>query len=397
MEKQILSALFQSREAYDTIRAYLDVDDFSDRGQILYKKAAHFYDNDSECTEINKDLILPQIEREIPKHVDVFKRLLDSFEHVSVPNLVEEIVELKRHRASLELAAALHEGNHAQVKDLIDLYEQYSAGVLREDDEEVQVYTGQNITDLVSSVNTGQQIQIYPLSLNAHLEGGVPRQTHIIVFAQPEMGKSLFSVNMAVGFCKQGLKVLYVGNEDPATQMMMRFVTRFSQMNKYDVLKSPAEAQARALGDGYNNLIFVSLPSGTIAEIEKYMRQYKPDVVVVDQIRHLNFHGVQGEVEQLTRAGKAMRRLGKKYNCVICSVTQAADSANNKLVLDQGDVYMSNTSLPGDADLLIGIGANDGYKSQNRRMLSPCKNKINGNHESLPVAIDPTISKVISL
>lgn len=397
MEKQILSALYQSREAYDTIKMYLDENDFSDKGQILYQKAAHFYDNDNEATTIDKELVLSQLEREMPKHFDMFKRTIEGFGHISVPNLREEIISLKRHSTSLDLSAALMEGNHGKVTDLIDLYQQYSSGVLKEEENEVQVFTGQSISDLVAESSSGNLVQVYPLSLNEHLEGGVPRQTHIIVFAQPEVGKSLFSINMAVGFCKQGLKVLYVGNEDPAPQMMMRFVTRFSQMNKYEIIKHPADAQAKAVDQGYENLIFVSLPSGTIGEIEKYIRTYSPDVIVVDQIRHLNFYGVQGEVEQLTRAGKAMRRLGKKYNCVVVSVTQAADSANNKLILDQGDVYMSNTSLPGDADLLIGLGMNENFKGQNRRMVSPCKNKLNGNHEPLPVAIDPTISKVISI
>jgi hypothetical protein len=92
-----------------------------------------------------------------------------------------------------------------------------------------------------------------------------------------------------------------------------------------------------------------------------------------------------------------MRKLIKKYDLVGVSVTQAADSATNKLVLERGDVYMSNTSLPGDADVLLGIGANDEYKGMSRRMMSLSKNKPGQCHPHFPVLVDEKLSKVISI
>ena len=100
---------------------------------------------------------------------------------------------------------------------------------------------------------------------------------------------------------------------------------------------------------------------------------------------------------QLTVAGRAMRSLIKRHNLVGISVTQAADSASRKAVLDIGDVYMSNTSLPGDADLMIGIGGTPDQVENGYRMISLPKNKLTGDHEPRSVEFNKFLSKYSSL
>jgi archaellum biogenesis ATPase FlaH len=394
MEKKILSCLFNSRGGYDKTTDILNESDFSDQGIILFELAKEFYEADTNASQIDTDIILSRIERKYPKHLDTFKHIINTLPEVSDINLIEELKAHKQHVVGMKLSSALLSSNHEEIRDLIERYTNLDT---TQDTNKTEVYINTSFSDIIQSVQSDNLLRVYPLSFNEHLDGGVPLQTHIVVYAEPEVGKSLFNINAAAGFCKDGHKVLYVGNEDPKDQMLMRFATRMSGMNKYEIIKNPQEAQSRANDNGYGNLIFGSTETGTVGEIERLIEVYRPRVVIVDQIRHLNFPNITGEVEQITRAGKAMRALGKKYNTVQISVTQAANSASGKLILDMGDVYMSNTSLPGDADILLGIGANEQYKQQGRRMLSPCKNKINGNHESLAVAVDPTISKVISI
>lgn len=396
MEQSLLGAIFHSREAFDELATFLSREDFSDKGQILFDQIAQYYEADPQAKKVETSLLLPRLERTFPKHFDMFKHIVERLEPSSTPNLKQEILEQKRHVTAMKLSSALLENKRTDIRDLIEMYQAYEAGALETEDER-EIFIGRKVSDIVQAVAPDKLIRVYPLSLNQQLEGGVPPQTHMVVYATPEAGKSLFSINMAAGMCKDGNRVLYVGNEDPAVQMMLRFLSRMSGLNKTDILKNPAEAEARAMDKGYENLIFTGVAEGTISEIEYLIHEYRPAALIVDQIRHLRFPGVTGEVEQLTRAGKAMRRLGKKENLVVLSVTQAADSASNKLVLDQGDVYMSNTSLPGDADILIGIGMNKEYEAMNKRMLSPCKNKISGNHDPIPVAIDKPLNKVISI
>ena len=78
------------------------------------------------------------------------------------------------------------------------------------------------------------------------------------------------------------------------------------------------------------------------------------------------------------------------------SVTQAGESAQNKLVLSMGDVEWSNTGIPGAADLMIGIGLDDEYLSTDKRMLSIPKNKVNGRHGAFPTWINPKRTSFLS-
>ena len=80
--------------------------------------------------------------------------------------------------------------------------------------------------------------------------------------------------------------------------------------------------------------------------------------------------------------------MGKRYNCVIVSITQAGDSADQKQVLGMGDIDWSNTGIQAAADLLIGIGTTDELERQGKRWITLCKNKVGGRHASFPVKVD---------
>ena len=78
------------------------------------------------------------------------------------------------------------------------------------------------------------------------------------------------------------------------------------------------------------------------------------------------------------------------------SITQAGESADMKLRLNMGDVEWSNTGIPGAADLMIGIGLDAEFEATDRRMLSVCKNKVNGAHGAFPCWIEPSKTAFLS-
>lgn len=397
MERKILGALVSNREAYDTLDGLVSDFDFSELGKIVYKEIAEYYEADASAVSVDVDLLLSALQRKHERHFDRLRNVVLELEEVSIPNVLREFLELKKHNIGTQLSHLLITGgSQTEVRSLIDQYQKYDSGVLDESDEKSEVYHNVPPSELVQNLTGEGLIRLYPKSLNDHVGGGVPAGTHIVLFAPPEVGKSMVSINLTNGFCKDGRKVLYWGNEDPKDNMLVRFISRMSGMTKTEVLKDPDTAYNRALEKGYDNLYFVSSPAGTVREIQEKIEEIKPDVVIIDQIRHLHIKGIDGEVAQLTEASKAARAIAKEHGIVVVSVTQAADSASNKLVLDQGDVYMSNTSVPGDADLLIGIGLNHQIEAHGARMLSLCKNKISGDHAAFEVFVDPQLSKVTS-
>lgn len=397
MERKILGALVSSREAYESLEGLVSDFDFGDLGKIIYSQISEYYESDPDSQFVDRDILLSSLQRKYERHADRLANVVSGLEEVSVPNVVKEFLELKKHNVGTELSQLLMtNGSQQKIQSLIEQYQRFSAGELPNDDEKSEVCNDVSPALLVNSLSGDGLIRLYPKSLNDRVEGGVPPGTHIVFFGTPEAGKSMVSINLASGFCKDNRRVMYWGNEDPKDNMLVRFISRMSGMPKVDVLKNPNTAYDKACEKGYRNLFFVSSPAGTIRDIREKLDEIKPDVLIIDQIRQLHVPGVDGEVEQLTRVSKAARSIAKEYGIVVVSVTQGADSASNKLVLDQGDVYMSNTSVPGDADLLIGIGVTKQAEQHGMRMLSICKNKISGNHDAFEVFVNPQLSKVTS-
>lgn len=395
-ERLILQAAIQDVTIYDTVNQYLQDDDFTDKGSILYGHIKEYYDRDPSAEYVDVEILISKLERLYPKNVDVFKNMLTDMEQVSIPNLHKEILEIKRHQTAIKLAASLLDNRSSDTSELMEQYRQYDNG-LSVESEDIEVYIGTPVKDIISDFSSENLIKLYPHALNEALDGGVPAQTHIVLIAQPEVGKSMFAINMAAGFCRDGRRTLYVGNEDPIRNMQLRMISRMSGMPKAEIYKDVDKAQALANEKGYDNLIFAPLSPGTVKEIESLVVQHEPDILIIDQLRQLSYPGIDGEVQLLTKAGKDVRAITKKYDLVTVSVSQAGDSAANKLILDKGDLYMSKTSLVGDADVLIGIGMNGEYEKMNRRMITLIKNKISGVHDSFPVGVIPQLSKVVSL
>ena len=398
MERNILSAIITNRGAFEYIRKVLRMEEFSTQGAIIFEKVKDFYDADDDAQTVDTTVLASVFDREYPKHADTFKGIVDTLEEVPSPaNIAQEVLKIKRHRIRQELAGALLENKDSVITSLMDQLTELDAAEAYEEDEneDRETFSGLEIDNLLETFKKENLIQLYPKSLNEKVEGGVIRQTHICVFARPEVGKSLFCINLACGFAIQGLKVLYLCNEDPVRSIALRSVSRLSGKTRREIEADPRAAEQAATEKGYKNIVFSSEFS-TADDVRRLTAKYAPDCVIVDQIRNLKGGG-DGLTHSLETNSIRMREIAKRQNVLVVSVTQAGDSASNKLVLDQSDIDSSKTGLPATVDLLIGIGCNDAFESNGQRMASICKNKVTGNHDYFPFSINPSLSKASSI
>lgn len=393
MEQTILAAAIKSREAYEELCTAEIQEDLTDKAKVVWAEVVNYYEQDKEATAVDSGILAARIVRTHPKHGESLVAFINEAGDVSVPNLVKEVLEVKLESLSYKMSQALIAGKHDVYDSHLDQYNAIRAGELEADGHKAEVYIDKPIATLVENNSAGNKFYVWPSQLNAYLDGGLLRGHHVVIFAPTDMGKSLFAINMAVGFIKQNLKVMYCGNEDPADAMIMRFLTRITGMTKHEIEHNPERADMLAHKRNYHNLIFVELSPGTEREIEELVVEHEPDVLVVDQIRNLNM-GESNKVLQLERAAMMMRRLGKRYNLIPVSLTQAADSATGKVILDRGDIDFSNVGIPGTADLMIGIGADADMELMGDRMLSLVKNKVGGMKEPVRVSFDSKLSKV---
>ena len=337
------------------------------------------------------DVLKEQIENEYRNH----ETLIDALSRCEAKppaNILALIKSTRRKALGRELAGALvQDPDSRTARDLLSKLQAV-------DDLAVECVpdASEGALDLLSPY-CGEEgrITLYPLALDSKLSEGARRGNHIVVFARPNTGKTAFTLNLTRGFLRDGMRVLYLMNEEPAAQVLKRLISRITGLQGKEVDNDIPGAVARA-EPLLKNLTLVDINPGTISEIRGLIKTVSPDVVVVDQMRNITLNE-DNRVLALDKLAQAMRNLAKEHNVLMVTVTQAGDSARNKLVLDDGDIDFSNTGVPAAADLIVGIGVDDDHRARGRRVISIAKNKLGSDHSSFPVQIDESLAKFLSI
>jgi archaellum biogenesis ATPase FlaH len=397
-ERKILSAFVKDRKSYEEVKELLDRSDFDSITLHLIDLVGEYYATDPQAANVDVEILADRFSRQnqSAKLENTVKSILTTLPEVSGGNVLRELREIKAYRLGLKLAHAFTKGTTGpEVQKLLHDYMEITEATSSSsatDDEDPEDFTVESLVR--KSFNTDGLIKLLPKTLTEHLDGGVRPGHHILVFAPTEMGKTLVVINMVAGFTMQGLRTLYVGNEDPVADLQMRYISRLTNLNKREVLSSPAEAQRRLDKRNYKNVIFAPLAPGTYRKIRELVGKFKPHVVVLDQLRNIDVDS-ENRTQALEKAATEARNLAKSMGVVVISVSQAADSASGKRVLSRGDVDSSNVGIPGQMDLMLGIGADEEMEKMGMRMFSFPKNKISGRHQPIEFVIDPQLSKVI--
>lgn len=395
-EQKILASVIQDRTNYDKVEQYLDANDFSPEGKLILNEVREFYENDPNAKTTDIEILSSRLERRLPnpKHAKACIGIVKSLPDVSGTNVVQEVIDLKATNIGFELAAAIGAGkDKATVKLLLDRYQD---AVNAEEDTSSEIQ-GLSVKELLGThFDDKQLIQIAPKSLNDRLDGGARPGHHVLIFAPTEMGKTLFVINMVAHFLRCGHKVLYVGNEDPAADIIFRIISRLSGMDKYAIRANPDGAQVLCDEANYGLLTFADLAPGSFPRIRNIVKRVGPKVVILDQLSNIDVSVSKSESKtgSLETAAKEARAVAKRSNVLVVSVTQAADSATGRIVLGRGDVHNSNVGIPGQVDLMLGIGADEQMEGRGLRELTLVKNKISGNHDHWTVNFNPVLSKV---
>jgi hypothetical protein len=403
MENQLIGVSMKSRQDYNLVRNYIDVNgkQYSKPFQVLMGMIADYYSRDGTAEFVLPEVLGTQVRESLrnSKHVDLFDTLIaESAAAGHEANVRAAILAAKQQEVGDKLAVAITTGSpdtDQLMQEFKDLRHITSLDDLV--DKGLEVYNNVDLAALMQhEFDPANLIKLYPDSLNSKLDGGVKRGHNITIFGRPESMKSGTAINISCGIARQNLKVLYFINEDPASSIIMRIVSNLTGMTKHQIQANPALAQRRAYDNGFENITVISCAPGTLGQLEHYLDQLQPDAFVGDQLRNFKVKA-DNRVNQLEYAATGVRNLGKMANCLAIGVTQAGDSADNKAVLEMGDVDFSNTGIPAAADLLLGVGVTPQLEAEGLRVFSMPKNKISGDHGSFPVRVIPQLSRVTSV
>ena len=394
-QNRILLGVMRDRKSYNKIVHLLSEDDFPDILKIPVRLVQDYYEEDPDATRVDPDWLSDKIVTALPspKHHAPILSVINTDEEVSIPNAVQDYLEIKKASAARRLGERLVDPNSdkEEVDALLEEYVNATAVVERREED---TFINPDLDMLLESIHPDNLIKVIPKSLNDRLDGGLVPGSMVAVYAPTEVGKSMFTINIACGMLNNGYRVLYCGNEDPPKQMLLRIYSRLSGMTKQEMAIDPGKAKELAFKRGLGNLIFKSLQPGTVGEIRRLVEKHRPQVLVVDQMANMETPTAFTKVEKNEYLAAKLRSLTQKNGLATIIVHQASDSAYGKLILNKNDMYFSNVGVQGQMDVMIGIGMDEEYDRMGTRMICLTKNKLSSNHDCFPVKVNPLLTKV---
>ena len=403
LDGKVVESCLQSREAYEKVRDYIDESELSLQGQTWFPLIKEWYESDKTARSVDREILLSKGMRSLPEaHLDTLVGWFKDLPEVDSPtNVVRDLLDLKRYVKGNELSQAIQARQNDKIDNLLQQYtELRTATELGRSDITWTMDNG----DMDSELDRENLVKIAPKRLNDKLLGGAGPGSTLLIFGRPEAGKTLFTVNMVAGCLKFGRRVLYIGNEEGTYRTRKRIINNLADCNNDAYDQDPSGTIALAERRGLQNLFICHMQPGSPAEIEDVVKEVKPDVVVVDQIRNLTLSGKANEklTDRLGELGTQMRSMANKYGFVSISVTQAGDKTERHgqeppAWLTMSDVADNRTSLAAQFDVMLGVGCTEELRRNGTRAISIVKNKLSDRedaHEGIMVQVDVTKSKV---
>jgi len=383
-ETAIISAVMFDRSAYDAIVDHVDPDEFSALGGAIYEGVVSYYDRDPDASECDPKIIRGRLLKKLPKQEGT---LSEMFKEISPSrgsqNVVTDVLGMKRTRKGQQLAMALAAGQ--EPKEITPVLEEYQhlndATELSAGFKVLEKSYGELVQE---SGNPETPIPLFPTVLNTHLRGGVLPGHCVVIIGRVNVGKSALMIYNLAGMLLKGKKVLLVENEDLPDDVKRRVGCCLVGCSLSWAESNPDEFNAKCTARGGENLIIPDPAPSTCRDVARAIEHFKPDVCMVNQVRHLaptkdaaadNTGAVDRVAQQLRAVGKRTRTLMVLVGAAKEGEVDKEGNIKEKAVLQMADSYGSRTGIPGVADVMMAIGTNTSLQEREMVAITICKNK----------------------
>jgi hypothetical protein len=215
---------------------------------------------------------------------------------------------------------------------------------------------------------------------------GKPKPGRVMhLYAHTGAGKSVMMLsectNIAVQLVKLNLDecVMYMTNEEGSKQLLTRMYAAMCGMPIKWVQENPVRAQEFWEKYGGNRIRVVE-DVNHISQVQQFMHQYRPVFCFIDQGTKIQTSGsknLKGH-ERLQEVYNTYRRIVVKYENNLVTCGQADDASRGRKWLWENNMDGSKVGVPGECDVLIGIGKTQEEGMQNVRYINVCKNRLTG-------------------
>jgi replicative DNA helicase len=222
------------------------------------------------------------------------------------------------------------------------------------------------------------------------------------VFARPETGKTTFLASEITFMAGQTDRpILWFNNEEQGGKVLLRCYQGAIGRSTADIWSDKAASEREFATVTKGNIRIVRDPTISKRRVEELCKQYKPALIIFDQIDKIKgFHDNDRNDIELKAIYVWAREVAKIYAPVI-AICQAGASGDGKRWLTMNDVDNSKTGKQGEADWILGIGKVYDDALQDVRFLHLSKNKLLGDtdadeslrHGKWEVRIKPEVAR----
>ncbi len=386
-ETALLGALIYDRKAYDAVAEHMDPEELTAHGAAIFEEIVNWYQRDEDAKRCDPKLLRDRIVRRMPKQRESFELIFREFDpDMGSTNVVREVLELKRRAMGDELVVAIAQGQ--EPSELVPLLDEYT--LLNNSTDLLDAGGGIPLFEtpldqlVMESVQEDNLIKLLPNRLNAAIRGGALPGHTVVIIGRVNVGKSALAINNIAGFLRQGKRVLLIENEDLVDDVKRRIGIRLCGKSLDWAEAHPQEFARVGKERGIDNLLIPDPPPATTGGIDRACEILKPDVVVVNQLRHLapSKAAESDNTGAVDRVAQQLRATGKRRRVLMVMVGAAKEGERDrdgnpieKAVLEMSDAYGSRTGVPGCADFLITIGTNQSLKDRGMLCVHLAKNK----------------------
>lgn len=387
----LLAAALGHRDACQLIVQSAVVKD--DVAQVILEAAVDYYTRDPNAMRVDRAVLRGLLAGAAlhPKAVEPALAMLASLpDDVSAENVAHMVHVERQRQARLRLADALLNGHNGV--DEMETLKALDRPVI------LSLATQMGADDLLR--HSADRVAIYPAKLNGVFAGGLAPGHTVVVFGRPGAGKTLVVCNIGAGFLLKGKVVLHIMNEESQEALTMRYLSLLcanTTMGQLQML-THHEAATRekcvrycldyARAHRQFDKLHIAHGIYSYPAVRELVARLKPDLVIVDQLRHMGRGGDDPLHATLERVMQDLRAHAHAAQFTGVGVTQAGASAEGKPVLDLADIDGAKTGLQGACDAIIGLGKGPTDEAEHKRTMSVCRNKISGTITHFPVWID---------
>lgn len=186
------------------------------------------------------------------------------------------------------------------------------------------------------------------------------RGTGTLVVARSNAGKTSFLCPEAIHLMRQGFDVIHCAlSEDGEEELLIRYIQAAYNVTEDVIMQHLGRFDEKFKEDFGENLRILNTGTMHISEIEKRVKAFTPDLLVVDQYQKVltKVNQSANTAEQRTKSAEAIKDLSKKYNFHYLCATQADKDAG--WVVTDLNIDNAKTGVVGDFKVIIGLGKQD--------------------------------------